>query len=102
MGFFYYICGMIPARVIKLKNIKEDKKSLIDEGQIFEGVLFDWPELDKSIYLYRKFEHSYQTILTTTMIKEIINKNTFVTRNSIYKVITKEEEREELLSSILD
>lgn len=93
---------IIPVKVVKLKNIKEDILSLISEGQVFEGVLFDWPELDKSIYVYREFRQSYQTILTTTKVSEIIDNNTFATRNSVYKVITKQDERDEIISSILD
>jgi hypothetical protein len=102
MGFFIYICDMIiSARVIKLKNIRNDS-SLIEEGEIFEGVLFDWPTLNQSIFLYRKFGHSYQTILHTTKVSEIVDRNTFATRNSLYKVVSIQEERDEKISSILD
>jgi hypothetical protein len=92
---------MIEAKVIKIKNIsgKDEALMWISTGDIFYGKINKWPEIGESFYL---IEDNSRYSLRTTPVTEIINDREFKTLNSIYKIITKSDERDEKIKNILE
>jgi hypothetical protein len=97
---------MIKARVIKLQNIsnKDETNMYVRTGDVFEGQIMTWPEIGESFYLWDGkacYDFSNQYVLRTTPITELIGDREFKTLNSIYKIVTKEDERDERIKIIL-
>lgn len=90
---------MMKAKVIKLQNIAEKDESLmyVRTGDIFEGQIKTWPEIGECFYLW----DGNQYVLRTTPITELIGDREFKTLNSIYKIVTKSDERDEQIKIIL-
>ena len=90
---------MTKAKVIKLQNITDKEESLmyVRTGDIFEGQIKTWPEIGESFYLW----DDNQYVLRTTPITELIGDREFRTLNSIYKIVTKEDERDERIKIVL-
>lgn len=91
---------MIQAKITKIETFKNTSK--IEDGREFNGYLASLPKIGESIYLYNVCTYSNKTILRTSIVQEIVDNNTFKTKNSTYRIVTKSDEREELISSILD
>lgn len=87
------------AKVIKIKNITENNESFmfVRTGDIFEGQIQDWPEIGKIFYLWQDSRY----VLRTTSVTELINDREFKTLNSIYKIVTYSDERDERIKIIL-
>lgn len=94
---------MIEAKVIKVKNIsdKDEKLMWVQTGDIFYGKINKWPEIGESFYLIEN-DSKYAYSLRTTPVTEIISDREFKTLNSIYKIITKSDERDERIKTILE
>ena len=94
---------MIDAKVIKVKNIsdKDEKLMWVQTGDIFYGKINKWPEIGESFYLIEN-DSKYAYSLRTTPVTEIISDREFKTLNSIYKIITKSDERDERIKTILE
>lgn len=94
---------MIEAKVIKVKNIsdKDEKEMWVQTGDIFYGKINKWPEIGESFYLIEN-DSKYAYSLRTTPVTEIISDREFKTLNSIYKIITKSDERDERIKTILE
>jgi hypothetical protein len=98
---------MIEAKVIKVKNIsdRDEKEMWIQTGDTFYGKITKWPEIGESFYLFENgnsIDSRYDVSLRTTPVTEIINDREFKTLNSIYKIITKSDERDERIKTILE
>jgi hypothetical protein len=96
---------MIEAKVIKVKNIsdRDEKEMWIQTGDIFYGIINEWPEIGKSFYLVENDKKvNSRHVLTTTPVTEIMSDREFKTLNSIYKIITKSDERDERIKTILE
>ena len=94
---------MIDAKVIKVKNIsgKDEAITWVHTGDVFYGKINKWPEVGESFYLIED-NSRYTYSLRTTPVTEIINDREFKTLNSIYKIITKSDERDEKIKNILE
>jgi hypothetical protein len=92
---------MIDAKVIKVKNISDKDEAFmwIHTGDVFYGKINKWPEVGESFCLN---ENNSRYSLRTTPVTEIINDREFKTLNSIYKIITKSDERDEKIKNILE
>jgi hypothetical protein len=90
---------MIKAKVIKIQTLpdKEEKNMYIKSGDIFHGSFNTWPEIGKSFQLW----NDWTIELRTTQVTEIISDREFRTLNSIYKIVTQEDERDERIKIIL-
>jgi len=93
---------MIKAKVIKLQNItdKDESRMYVRTGDIFIGQFVDWPEVGMSFHLLGFDE--WESKLRTTPVTELIGDREFRTLNSIYKIVTKEDERDERIKIILE
>ena len=94
---------MIKAKVFKIKNIsnKDEIYMQIKTGDIFSGQFENWPEVGMSFHLFNDDLGFPEIELRTTPITELINDREFRTLNSIYKIVTKEDERDERIKLIL-
>ena len=109
MSFFYIFVyykltfmDFIKVKVIKKNSLVDSSNfSDIKEGDTFEGFIANFPKVGEYIYLYKAHRHSYETVLRTTQIQKI-ESNLFFTKNSIYEIISVVEERDKLISAILD
>lgn len=92
---------MIKAKVFKLKNIsdKDEINMQVKTGDIFSGQFSHWSEVGISFHLFNDLGF-YE--LRTTPITELINNREFRTLNSIYRIVTKEDERDERIKIILE
>jgi hypothetical protein len=90
---------MTKAKVIKLQNIsnRDEENMQVRTGDLFEGQIKIWPEIGECFYLW----DGNQYVLVTTPITELIGDREFKTLNSIYKIVTKEDERDERIKIIL-
>lgn len=93
----------IKAKVVKLQSIS-NKIGYIDVGDEFVGFFLENPKVGNFFTLYDENSEKFSDFiqLRTTEIKEIIDDRTFKTRNSIYKITTLSDERDDKLNSILD
>ena len=102
----------IKAKVIKESDIRSDfqksfKDAHMNEGDVYHGWFSHWPEVGSCFILYKtpfnKFDGIYLDIsLTTTIVSELITDRIFKTKNSIYKIITIEDERDSKIDNILN
>jgi len=92
------------AKVVKLDNISSNKIPYIDVGDEFSGYFIEEPTIGKIFTLYNDNACRLSDFirLRTTEVKEIIDSRTFKTKNSIYKITTQSDERQDKLNSILD
>jgi hypothetical protein len=88
-------------KITKLKAIDSKKYSEVALNKVYEGVMSSLPKNGDFIYLYEDKGYSLRTILRTTKVVEI-NGNLYKTKNSIYKIITKEDERNEKINNIIN
>ena len=97
---------MIKAKVIKLKNIsnKDETNMYVRTGDIFIGQFVHWPEVGMSFHLmgFDGIRDEWDVKLRTTPVTELIGDREFRTLNSIYKIVTKEDERDERIKIILE
>jgi hypothetical protein len=94
---------MIKSKIIKVNNISttfSEKEMVVKVGDILTGYFINWPNLGESFTLYEEPDGS--GVLTTSTVTEIIDNRTFKTRNSIYKIVTVEDERDERIKIILE
>lgn len=89
------------SKLIKIESFQEDQSLLnIRRGDILEGYFIVWPVVGYNFYLLTDKCGGGGSIATTT-VTEIINDRTFKTKNSIYKIVTLEDERDEKIKIIL-
>lgn len=91
---------MIKAKLIKLKSISHINDAYIKDGQILEGWFSNWPVIGHSFI----FIHSERPItgIETSCVSKIIDDRTFETQNSIYKIVTLEDLRDEKIEIIIN
>lgn len=94
----------IKAKVVKLENISSNKIAYIDVGDEFVGFFLEKPNVGDFFTLYNDNANKLSDFikLRTTEVKEIIDDRTFKTRNSIYKITTLSDERQDKLNTILN
>lgn len=87
-------------KLIKLEQVSQVPPGYtitVKVGDVHSGKMKDWPQIgesftiEKGLYLFK-----------TTPVSEIIDDRTFKTRNSVYKIVTLEDERHERIKIILD
>lgn len=97
---------MIKSKLIKLKSISDlsEDKVYVKEGEIVEGEFMIWPTIGDSFTFFRPNGERFSKRLPihTSVVEEIIDDRTFKTRNSIYKIVTLEDEREEKIKIIVE
>jgi hypothetical protein len=89
----------IRAKITKQKDLTNHKMPTIFEGQQFNAYFFEWPKVGSS---FSFFDMNYWTPISTTEVLEIIDEKTFRTKNSIYTILTVEQEREDKINNILN
>ncbi len=96
---------MIKSKLIKIDNSKSstfsEKEMKVKVGDLFEGYFEDWPEVEQSFVFYKLPTRLTNQLMTSRVI-EIIDDRTFRTMNSIYKIVTVEDERDEKIKIILE
>lgn len=99
--------GRIIAKAIKIESFQDSKILQVKKGDILDGYFFNWPVVGESFVIYTcSTENLYKSPapvypVFTTDVKEIIDDRTFRTKNSIYKIVTIEDERDEKIKIIL-
>ena len=94
---------MIKAKIKKTKSLivplSKSKFSSIQEGDYFENATFrEWPTVGKHFSFYDPSRGN----VTTTEVIEILEDRKFKTKNSIYELITIEEERDDKINDIIN
>jgi hypothetical protein len=96
---------MIKAKLIKLKSIGDlsEDKVYVKEGQVIDGEFYTWPKVGKSFMFVRPNGKRFSERLPihTSIVSELIDERTFKTKNSIYKIVTQEDERDEKIKIII-
>jgi hypothetical protein len=90
----------IKIKLVKLNHISStisEKNIRVKVGDINEGFMTFFPVLGIPFDLDQG-----QLIFRTTDVQEIIDDRTFKTKNSIYKIVTLEDEREERIKILFD
>ncbi len=92
----------IIAKVVKLENVS-DRIGYIEVGQEFSGFFNELPQIGEPFTLYNGDAQklSDYIMLRTTAVKEIIDDRTFRTKNSVYKITTIADERNDKISNLL-
>lgn len=97
----------VVCKLIKTESFQEGRILEVKKGDILSGYFFDWPVVGSKLIFFTcssenidKHPSPVNTIVTT-MITELIDDRTFKTRNSIYKIVTLEDERDEKIKIIL-
>jgi hypothetical protein len=90
--------------LIKIKTIKESRA--VNEGDRFYGYYYDDPEPGLSFHFFIMSEIGGGKMLpkpfSTSKVVKLEDEYTFKTKNSVYKLITKEKMREINIDSILN
>jgi hypothetical protein len=96
---------MIKSKLIKIDNSKSstfsEKEMKVKVGDLFNGYFENWPEVEQSFIFYN-LPIKLTNQLMTSRVVEIIDDRTFRTMNSIYKIVTVEDERDEKIKIILE
>lgn len=81
-------------KLIKIKSFQSDTDVIyIKKDDVMYGKIFSWPVVGQSFYFGG---------IQTTEVLEIIDDRTFRTKNSIYKIITLEDERNDKIKIIVN
>ena len=96
----------VKAKLIKAQSLqtKEEQHYItVKEGDIIDGFFLNWPLVGTSFRIYKNIDNIASPIpIITTEVKEIIDDRTFRTKNSIYKIVTLEDERDNKISIIIE
>ena len=89
---------MLKSKLIKLKSLQHDQQFLIvKEGEVVEGTFSSWPTIgDRFMFI------AYNNPIWTSAVQEIIDDRTFKTKNSIYKIVTIDDERDNKIQIIFE
>ena len=104
-------------KLIKMESFQPDQNVLeIRKGDVMQGFFNFWPVVDFSFMFYvnNKIDDykvdgfrvqlsmpaDFSYPIQTTIVTEIIDDRTFKTKNSIYKIVTLEDERDEKIKLI--
>lgn len=95
----------IKAKITKVESLKPDGYEEIKEGDEFTSIFYHWPVVGDNFTFYEQtLKNGIVTMsypIFTTIVTEIIDDTTFKTKNSIYKIYTKIQEREDKINNIL-
>ena len=112
----------IISKLIKIESFQEGRVLQVKKGDILNGYFFEdvkdtfssymgswssWPTVGRSFLFYvcspENIDNSPAPVepIVTTMVTELIDDRTFRTKNSIYKIVTLEDERDEKIKIIL-
>lgn len=96
---------MIKAKLIKLESIGDlsEDRIYVKDGQVIEGGFYHWPVVGNNFIFERPNgeRFSQRLPITTSTVQEIIDDRTFKTQNSIYKIVTLEDERDQKIKIIM-
>lgn len=108
---------MIKSKLVKLANVSvitDQSRIKVKVGDVFEGYFNNWPLIGTSFYFYEKYVKkaaidnscsedidTYRSI-QTSIVSSIFDERTFKTNNSVYKIVTVEDERDEKIKLILE
>lgn len=99
--------GRIIGKAIKIESFQIGRELKVKKGDILNGYFFDWPVVGKNFVIYtctnEQILSSPSPVIPvyTSEVKEIIDDRTFRTKNSIYKIVTLEDERDDKIKIIL-
>lgn len=84
---------MIISKLIKVDSFQknENRLLLIKTGECRVGYFKKYPEKGQNFVFYEEKSGP----IYTTVVTEIVDDRTFHTKNSIYKIVTLEDERDE-------
>ena len=100
---------MIKSKLVKLANVSvitDQSRIKVKVGDVFEGYFNNWPLVGTSFLFYEKYVKkedmdTYRSI-QTSIVNSIFDERTFKTNNSVYKIVTVEDERDEKIKLILE
>lgn len=96
----------IKARITKIESLNTDGYETIKQGDEFTSVFYDWPKIGDNFIFYEQIYNNGKVTMSspivTTSVHEIIDDVTFKTKNSIYRIYTKTQEREDKINNILE
>jgi len=102
----------IYSKLIKIKSFEQFPRDTmiwyIKEGDVLEGYFTKWPDIgghfqfNVKIDLKTPFPSISHEVITTSKIMEVIDDRTFRTKNSIYKISTLEDERDEKIKIVIE
>lgn len=95
----------IKSKLIKLdslQSLNERPFIYVKTGDVLIGYFRDWPVIgDQFCFIEKDSSSRLPRPLYTTIVSELIDNRTFKTKNSIYKIVTMDDERDEKIKIIL-
>jgi len=97
---------MIKSKLVKLANVNvitDQSRIRVKVGDVLEGYFNYWPVVGIPFSFYEKYADmdTYRSI-QTSIVNSIFDERTFKTNNSVYKIVTVEDERDEKIKLILE
>mgnify|MGYP000918395633 CR=1 FL=1 len=96
----------IKSKIIKIESFQEEDRGTtirVKKGNVISGYFTEWPTIGERFAIYEKIDNSeFGWPIYTTRVVEIIDDRTFKTKNSIYKLITINDERDEKIKTIIE
>lgn len=93
----------IESKLIKIESFQPNMKILyVNKGDVLEGYYLEDPLIGQC-FCFRTVSNrlSGNRDIMTTEVVDIIDDRTFKTKNSIYKIVTIQDEREEKIKILL-
>lgn len=96
----------IKAKITKINSLNPDGYEIIKEGQEFTSVFYEWPKIGHNFVFYEQIQNNGSVMMSspifTTSVVDIIDEMTFKTKNSIYRIYTRTQERDDKINNILN
>lgn len=101
--FFSYIWVMEKqfGKLTRVRTVSLRKNPYFEDGRVFVGYFTESPQIGRGFTFWYEKLNSYAPIYTTEVV-EIIDNFTFRTGNTIYRLITVEEERDLKIKNIFE
>jgi hypothetical protein len=97
---------MTKAKLVKLDSYQKNTDTIrVKKGDVLTGHYITDPIVGTNFCFIQdtQFEDMYyNNPIFTSMVVEIIDNRTFKTKNSLYKIVTIEDERDEKIKLLLD
>lgn len=84
-------------KLTRVRTVSLRKNPYFEDGRVFVGYFTESPRIGRGFSFWQKNE----TPIYTTEVVEIIDNFTFRTKNTIYHLITAEEERDLKIKNII-
>jgi len=85
-------------KLTRVRTVSDRKNPYFDDGRVFVGYFTESPQIGRGFTFWQKNDIP----IYTTVVVEIIDNFTFRTENTIYHLITVEEERDLKIKNIIE